>query len=447
MSLGKGLSAEVLGKITLLQSMVILLPDQTSKLNFVCQGLQEVTGVEHVTFRLSGSRKDMEPSVKTVGVVQVIPIQHRDVVYAELFFGVADLEAFTPYKPFLLNFASMLAVNFDAEIQRHRNHRLMTELEQRVSERTRELEEKSEDLRITLESIGDAVISTDIRGKVTNLNAVAEQLTGWQLAEALHRDLKDVFRVINTRTRKPADDPVMKVLKSGKTVGLANHTTLLSRDGVDRQIADSASPIRNRKGDIRGAVLIFRDITDSYKAAQALRESEEKYRMIVEGTEDLVCRVDANGRFLYANPCAKRIFGVEPEDLLGKTACDYIHPDDLAKTKIWLDECIIGHIKQSSFENRQVNQHTDEIFHLLWTCNFSYDKDGRLLLTDSVAHDMTDRKKDEEERARLEAQLSHAQKMESIGQLAGGIAHDFNNMLSAILGHTDGQGRPPDTAV
>lgn len=118
---------------------------------------------------------------------------------------------------------------------------------------------------VTLHSIGDAVITTNARGEVDYLNPVAAQLTGWTSAEARGKPLLIVFPIINELTRLPVDTPVERVLREGRVVGLANHTVLISRDGSEIAVEDSAAPILNRAGEITGVVLVFHDVTQSRK--------------------------------------------------------------------------------------------------------------------------------------------------------------------------------------
>jgi PAS domain S-box-containing protein len=113
----------------------------------------------------------------------------------------------------------------------------------------------------TLRSIGDAVIATDRDGTITFMNSVAEQLTGWTLAEAEKRPLRDCFIIVDQTSRAPVESPVDKVIREGKVVGLANHTVLIHHDGSERAIADSAAPIRDgADGPLTGIVLVFRDV-------------------------------------------------------------------------------------------------------------------------------------------------------------------------------------------
>ncbi|MCK5341176.1 MAG: response regulator, partial [Desulfobulbaceae bacterium] len=134
------------------------------------------------------------------------------------------------------------------------------------------LKEREAWLFTILKSIGDAVIATDINSHVTFMNPVAEATTGWKEKEAQGKPLIEVFNIINEKTRKPCENPVEKVLASGKTVGLANHTALISRDQTERLIADSGAPIRRDTGEIIGVVLVFRDITVNQKMEEELRQ-------------------------------------------------------------------------------------------------------------------------------------------------------------------------------
>jgi PAS domain S-box-containing protein len=130
-------------------------------------------------------------------------------------------------------------------------------------------------LRTTLASVGDAVITTDVEGAVSFLNPTAQALTGWKLEDALGRPLTTVFNIINERTRNPVENPVVKVLREKKVVGLANHTVLISKDGVERPIADSAAPIKDDAGNVLGVVLVFRDMSKQRETEAQLRQRQK----------------------------------------------------------------------------------------------------------------------------------------------------------------------------
>lgn len=142
----------------------------------------------------------------------------------------------------------------------------------------REVAEQRERLRVTLHSIGDGVIATDAEGRVSYLNPVAEQLTGWTSAAASGQPLAEVFRILHEETRRTAENPVHKVLAEKKVVGLANHTVLISRDGREVSIDDSAAPILDAYGQMIGVVLVFRDITEKRRAEERHAELIAKER-------------------------------------------------------------------------------------------------------------------------------------------------------------------------
>jgi PAS domain S-box-containing protein len=139
----------------------------------------------------------------------------------------------------------------------------------------RRLRRREEDLRITLESIGDAVVVADVDAEITRLNAVAEELTGWDAEAAVGRPLSEVFEILNQETREPEPDPARTVLETGRTVGLANGTILVRKDGSERLIADSASPIENADGEVVGVVIVFRDVTEQYRTRNRQRRQRE----------------------------------------------------------------------------------------------------------------------------------------------------------------------------
>ena len=137
---------------------------------------------------------------------------------------------------------------------------------------------REQDLAITLDSIGDAVIVTDAAGTITRMNPVAERLTGFGLAECRQRNLDEVFRIEQEESGAAVENPVARVLREGVVVGLANHTVLVARDGTRRPIADSGAPIRGENNEIRGVVLVFRDVTEQRQAEEALRHWERIFQ-------------------------------------------------------------------------------------------------------------------------------------------------------------------------
>ncbi len=190
--------------------------------------------------------------------------------------------------------------------------------------------EEKELAQVTLRSIGDAVITTNIDAQIEFLNPIAENLTGWRMEDAIGRDLVDVFRVINEDSREPVVDPVARCLKEGCVVGLANHSILIRRDGSEFSIDDSAAPIRNRKGEIIGTVLVFHDITeerrlslqvahdathDSLTGLVNRREFERRLEWALKSTKErdlshVLCYLDLD-QFKIVNDTAGHVAGDE----------------------------------------------------------------------------------------------------------------------------------------
>ena len=137
------------------------------------------------------------------------------------------------------------------------------------------LTEEKERLAITLRSIGDGVITTDIKGKITLLNKVAEKLSGWSQQDAIGKPLTEVFNIFNETTRLPVENPVQQVIQTGAIVEVANHTMLISRDGTEYIIADSAAPITGTAGEPIGVILVLRDITEKRKMEEELQKIQK----------------------------------------------------------------------------------------------------------------------------------------------------------------------------
>ncbi|MCZ7402797.1 MAG: PAS domain S-box protein [Candidatus Methanoperedens sp.] len=199
--------------------------------------------------------------------------------------------------------------------------RARDELEIRVEERTAQLAKSEQRWATTLASIGDAVIATDVEGRITFLNAEAESLTGWALAEALTKPITEVFNIINGYTRLEADNPVCRVLKEGMVIGLANHTILVRKDGTEVPIDDSGAPIRDGGGKTMGVVLVFRDITERKQAEEenqrlfnAVQEEKDRLSSLVNSINDEIWFADTRKRFTLANPSALQEFGFSSVD-------------------------------------------------------------------------------------------------------------------------------------
>ena len=189
------------------------------------------------------------------------------------------------------------------------------DLEREVTQRKRaeeDLRRQREWLRVTLSSIGDAVIASDTEGRITFLNPVAATLTGWQLEETPGQPIQDVFRIINEKTHAPAEDLVARVLNEKRVVGLANDTALVTKDGREVPIEDSAAPIQDSAGNLIGVVLVFHDVTEKRRAQATLREALGRAVWLARFPDENpnpVLRVSADGTTLYCNPASMEVHG------------------------------------------------------------------------------------------------------------------------------------------
>lgn len=338
-------------------------------------------------------------------------------------------------------------------------------LEQRVSERTADLEAANADLRmsrekfaVTLTSIGDGVITTDANRRVTFLNPEAERLTGWTREQAEHQPLVSIFQILNEETRETVSDPAIKVLELGITVGLANHTVLISKSGKEIPIADSGAPIRDAEGTMLGVVLVFRDCTMEREKETALREQvvlREQLAQVADSVPGAIFsflqRNDGTCCFPYSNAAIEEIFGMSPNQLAGDGSGIFklIHPEDLPAVRQYIEACATT-LATWSGEYRVTHARKGEI----WVEGRAVPQrlaDGGILWN-GFLQDSTERRRIEEQvrggEARLSAIIHSA--------LSGIITVDesqniilFNPAAERMFGFTESEvlGRPLDQLI
>ncbi|MFH0787084.1 MAG: PAS domain S-box protein [Pseudomonadota bacterium] len=320
-----------------------------------------------------------------------------------------------------------------AFLYKHQGKRALQALYQAERRRAELLEQA----RVTLYSIGDAVITTGSDGLVKQMNPVAEKLAGWQETEASGRPISQVFRIVNEETRAEVENPIERVLREGLIVGLANHTLLIAKDGVERPIADSGAPIRNEAGEIIGVVLVFRDQTEERKNLAALQETlKEKAFLadLIEQSSQPLAVGYPDGRLGMANPAFCNLVGYSLEELKAiDWATDLTPPE-------WLDgeQARLKELHQTGrpvrYEKEYIRKDGTRVpIELL--VHLARDEKGQPEYYYAFVTDISERKRAEEERTKMMAQLQQAQKMETVGRLAGGVAHDFNNLLTTIIGN------------
>jgi PAS domain S-box-containing protein len=188
------------------------------------------------------------------------------------------------------------------------------------------LAEREAHLRVTLASIGDAVLTTDARGHVTYLNAIAQELTGWAQTDAYGQPLELVFRIVNEGTHQPVENPALRALKEGTIVGLANHTILISKAGTEYPIDDSAAPIRDDAGALIGAVLVFRDVSKQRQFEREQQRTLATLNNLVASAPVGIAILDAEMRFRHVNRPLAEMNGISAKDHIGKAVAEIV-PD------------------------------------------------------------------------------------------------------------------------
>ncbi len=297
------------------------------------------------------------------------------------------------------------------------------------------LRDSEENLALTLNCIGDAVIATDREGLVTRMNPVAEEMTGWILSEALGRSVRDVFPIVDAETLKPVPNPVHQALTTGEVVTLSNHTTLLAKNSLEYQIADSAAPIRN--GDIIiGAILVFHDVTEQYRMRQVLHESQKRFQLHVEHTPLGVIEWDRNFVVTDWNPAAERIFGYSKEEALGRNCSELIVSPEVRSEVEGLRQKLLSNQER----RHQINENTNKAGETLvceWYDTPLVDEEGEVIGIASFVDDVSRRVQAEEKNR--EQQLEQQQLLDNLLDAVltvdeDGIILSFNLAAEKLFG-------------
>jgi len=267
-----------------------------------------------------------------------------------------------------------------------------------------------------VESSNDAIITKKLDGTITGWNGAATRLFGYTAKEAIGRHIDLI--VPNDRVDELHD--ILERVGRGETI--AHHETdRLTKEGRKLMISLSISPIKSSAGEIIGASKIARDITESKRTQAALSQQIEERQRIFETSQDLILVTDTKGTFVQVSPSSTAILGIKPEEMIGHSAVEFIHPDDLDSTRQEMRSARQGqHMR--NFETRYMHKDGHAVT-LTWMGAWSEPVRRHFF----VGRDLT-------EKQVAEAQFRQAQKMDAVGQLTGGIAHDFNNILTVITG-------------
>ena len=251
-------------------------------------------------------------------------------------------------------------------------------------------------LQISLASIADAVITTDPKGLVISLNPVAARLTGWSLHEAVGRPLAEVFRTVLGTSRRTDDLPIAKVVGDGEVILSEDEVLLIARDRTARSVEHTAAPIRDSHGNIKGVVIIFRDITERHRVEQAQRESEERFRQLADNINAVfwICELDGP-KTAYVSPAYQSLWGRSCKSLYERpmSYLEAIHPEDR-------ERAMLAHHRQGSGEataDEYRIMRPDGTIRWVWNRGFPIrDGTGRVVRVAGIAEDITERKRVEQ---------------------------------------------------
>ncbi|MEQ1837845.1 MAG: PAS domain S-box protein [Candidatus Nitrotoga sp.] len=336
------------------------------------------------------------------------------------------------------------------EAEQQRLLKIQAETHKQLQQTNAILQISEEKLAVTLNSIGDAVITTDAEGRIALLNPLAEQLTGWTRTDAAGRPVEDVFHIINKETRLAATIPVMETLTHGTIQGLANHTVLIAVDGSECDIADSCAPIRDRDGQVIGAVLVFRDITGEYAIQQALRDQQFYTRSLIESNIDAIMTTDPSGIITDINQQMMVLTGRTREELIGTPFKNYFTDPERAEAGI---KQVLNEKKVTNYELTARHMQGGETVVSYNAATF-YNAGGKLQGVFVAARDVTERKRLNQVLQDKNVELKNATFLAEKANLAKSVflssmSHELRTPLNAILGFAqllEGGSPPPTTA-
>ena len=303
------------------------------------------------------------------------------------------------------------------------------------------LRESEEKFRTALYSTGDAIITTDIFGKINCMNRVAEELTGWKEDEAKGEYITDVFVVLDKHTRKRIEDPVEKVLENKIIILLANDVILKSKDGREIPIGDSGAPIYNSLGEISGVILVFRDITKDIEAQKALQESEHLFNTLATISPVGIFHTNPDGYTTYVNPSWCKMAGISAEKAVGNGWLSAVHPDDRENVLAGWNKAIQNKSVSSS-EYRFLRPDGSVVF-IIGHAAPEFDSENQIKGYVGTITDITGLKKMEKTLILEKERAEESDRLKTA--FLHNISHEIRTPMNAIVGFSSLLGEPDIT--
>lgn len=426
------LSAETLGQINLMQSVVIQLPDEDTQLSFVCRGFKDIEGVEGVSYQ----KTKRDASASPDSDIQIFPIVMDNGREMNLLFHISDHDGFAPYTPYIRNFCKMLAVIFNQKEQKKINNDLIRDMNRQVQERTRALEEvmeeristaealqKSEErLELALYGANDGIWDWHLDTNEVHFDEryytqagyepgdFPEALEEWQ--NHLHPDDKeDAMKETLSYIRGERNDFDIEFRfrhKNGKYIWIRSRGKIVSR---------------NEQGEPLRFIGTHSDISELKSVQDAYKNEKERLEITLRSIGEGVIATDLNGIIQEINITAEELTGCRKEEALGLNLIELFPP--LASIEKQLFQFPVESKDTTVFETPEGNQIT-----LSYTTSPIRDETGNILGVILVLKDIS-------EEIKLRESAQRSSKLDSLGLLAGGIAHDFNNLLGGIYGNLE----------